>query len=94
MGALTTKVKANLQDVAQALGLLTTGGKKELLNRITHHFDMNPDLRNTLRYEGLFNCSRRRLGPVQDENHTPNAQIGSHTASHPNDSKYYHLYAT
>ncbi|KAH9954511.1 hypothetical protein BJV74DRAFT_791133, partial [Russula compacta] len=53
-GALTMKVKADLQDIAQALGLLTTGGKKDILECITHHFRANPDLRNTPHYEGLF----------------------------------------
>ncbi|KAI0282646.1 hypothetical protein BC826DRAFT_974178, partial [Russula brevipes] len=64
--ALTTKAKPDLQDVARALGLPTTGCKKELIERITSHFDANPVLRNAPRYEGLFNRSRRR--PVQDEN--------------------------
>ena len=67
-GALTTKAKPDLQDVAQALGLLITGSKKDLLERITHHFDENPNLRNTPRYEGLFSRSRRR--PARDENVT------------------------
>ena len=54
-GALTAKAKPDLQDITLALGLLTTGGKKELLSCITHHFDTNPDLQNTPCYEGLFN---------------------------------------
>lgn len=53
-GTLTTKSKPDLQDVAQALGLLTTGSKKDLLERITNHFDGNPNLRNTPCYENLF----------------------------------------
>jgi hypothetical protein len=65
-GALTTKAKPDLQDVAQALGLLITGSKKDLLERITHHFDENPNLRNAPHYEGLFSRSRRR--PARDEN--------------------------
>jgi hypothetical protein len=43
-GALTTKSKPDLQDIAHALGLLTTGGKKVLLERITHCFNENPSL--------------------------------------------------
>lgn len=43
-GALTTKTKPDLQDIAQALGLLTSGGKKDLFECITHDFDVNPDL--------------------------------------------------
>lgn len=78
-GALTTKPKPDLQDIAHTLGLLTTGGKKDLLERITQCFDGNPNLRNTPRYEGLFNRSRgRRLQVVHDEN-TPdtNAQANA-----------------
>lgn len=43
-GTLTTKAKLDLQDVVQALGLLTTGSKKDLLKHITNHFDGNPNL--------------------------------------------------
>ena len=53
--ALTAKAKPDLQDITLALGLLTTGGKKELLSHITHYFDTNPDLQNTPHYWGLFN---------------------------------------
>ena len=53
-GALTTKTKPDLQDIAQALGLLHSGGKEDLLERIVHHFDVNPYLQNSHRYEGLF----------------------------------------
>lgn len=82
-GALTTKPKPDLQDIAQALGLPTTGGKKDLLERITHYFDANPDLRNTPRYEGLFNRSRgRRLQVVRDENAPAALPTASASASH------------
>jgi SAP domain-containing new25 len=80
-GALTTKPKPDLQDVAQALGLPTTGGKKDLLERITHYFDANPDLQNTSRYKGLFNRSRgQRLQVVHDEN-APDMNAALPTAS-------------
>jgi hypothetical protein len=72
------KYTADLQDVAQSLGLLTTGSKKDLLERITHHFDENPILRNTPRYEGLFSRLRRR--PARDEN-TPNMNVGTPAGS-------------
>ncbi|KAH9027463.1 hypothetical protein EDB83DRAFT_2555196 [Lactarius deliciosus] len=68
-GTLATKTKPDLQDIAQALGILTTGGKKDLLKRITQCFDTSPDLRNTPRYEGLFNRRRR---PVRDETSNTN----------------------
>ena len=41
-GALTSKTKADLQDIAQILGLTTDGQKKDILTRINAHFDANP----------------------------------------------------
>lgn len=80
-GALTTKTKPDLQDIAQALGLLYSGGKKDLLEHIVHHFDVNPDLQNSHHYEGLFSQSRQR--PVQDENApNPITGAGAPTPSH------------
>jgi len=57
--ALTTKLKPDLQDVAQALGISIEGSKKILLEHINNHFEANPDLRSSPQYEGLFNRSRR-----------------------------------
>ena len=81
IGALTTKSIPDLQNVAQALGLLTSSGKKDLLECISHHFDVNPDLRNSRHYEGLFSRSCRR--PIQDENVlNPITSAGVPTSSH------------
>ena len=59
-GALTSKTKADLQDIAQVLGLTTDGQKKDILARINTHFDANPILRDDSRFEGIFNRTRRR----------------------------------
>jgi hypothetical protein len=56
-GALSSKSKADLQDITQALGLLTDGQKKDLLAQINTHFDANSELRDHPRYEGIFNCT-------------------------------------
>ncbi|KAH9070740.1 hypothetical protein EDB83DRAFT_2210368, partial [Lactarius deliciosus] len=68
-GALATKTKGDLQDVAQALELAITGQKKDLLAQINSHFDDNPLLHENPRFEGIFHRLRRRLGPA--ENHPP-----------------------
>ena len=59
-GALTSKTKADLQDIAQVLGLATDGQKKDILARINTRFDANPVLRDDLRFEGMFNQTRKR----------------------------------
>ncbi|KAH9080182.1 hypothetical protein EDB83DRAFT_2513084 [Lactarius deliciosus] len=68
-GALATKTKGDLQDIAQALELAITGQKKDLLARINSHFDDNPLLRENPRFEGIFHQLHRQLGPA--ENHPP-----------------------
>ncbi|KAI9436270.1 hypothetical protein H4582DRAFT_1794099, partial [Lactarius indigo] len=58
-GALTSKMKANLQDIAQVLGLSTNGQKKAIVTRINAHFDSHPTLRDNPHFEGIFNRLRR-----------------------------------
>ena len=70
-GALTSKTKADLQDIAQVLGLATNGQKKDILARINSHFDANPVLREDSRFEGIFNRTRR-WPAMQTENETSN----------------------
>jgi hypothetical protein len=41
---LLLKTKANLQDIAQVLGLTMDGQKKDILAHINVHFDANPIL--------------------------------------------------
>lgn len=84
-GALTSKTKADLQDIAQALELTTDGQKKDILARINAHFDANPGLRDKPRFEGIFNRTRGR--PVvrtaatehETSNMTPAASAGPST---------------
>jgi hypothetical protein len=66
-GLLSSKSKADLQDIVHALGISMDGQKKDLLGRINTHFDANTALRNHPRYEGLFNRSRRRPAAPQAE---------------------------
>ena len=42
IGALTSKTKVEVQDVAQVLGLTVDGQKKDILARMIAHFDANP----------------------------------------------------
>ena len=58
-GALTSKTKADLQDIAQVLGLTTDGQKKDILARINAQFDANPVLHDDSRFEGMFNRTRK-----------------------------------
>ncbi|KAH8987342.1 hypothetical protein EDB86DRAFT_2784258, partial [Lactarius hatsudake] len=63
-GALATKTKGDLQDIAQALELAINGQRKDLLTRINSHFDENSLLRENPRFAGIFYRSRRR--PAED----------------------------
>jgi len=82
-GALASKTKPDLQDVAQALGLAIDGQKKDLLARINTHFDANPLLREDPRFEGIFNRSRRRPTVQNDENHPPASSGAPGPTAHP-----------
>lgn len=78
-GALTSKTKADLQDIAQILGLTIDGQKKEVLARINSHFDANPVLREDSRFEGIFNRTRRRPAmQTEPEDGTSNSAGPSH----------------
>jgi hypothetical protein len=70
-GTLFSKTKADLQDIAQVLGLTMDGQKKDILARISTHFDANPILRDDSRFEGIFNRTRRRPA-MQTEGETSN----------------------
>ena len=80
-GILTSKNKADLEDIVIALGLpgLTNGKKltkKDLINSINAHFDANVDQRTNPRFIGLFTCTRgrKRSAPSPDENEPPTDQ--------------------
>jgi len=71
-GTLNSKSKADLQDVAHALGLSMDGQKKDLLGRIKAHFDANTTLHDHPRYEGLFHRVRHRPVALQEEGEASN----------------------
>ena len=81
-GALTSKTKADLQDIAQVLGLATDGQKKDILARINSHFNANPVLREDSRFEGIFNRTRRRPA-LHTENETSNFAGPSESSHQP-----------
>jgi hypothetical protein len=57
-GALTSKNKGDLQEIAGVLCLSEDGTVKDLQARIIAHFDAHPDLRDSPRFTGLFNRTR------------------------------------
>jgi hypothetical protein len=57
-GAISSRNKSQLKDLAYALDVSIQGTAKELLTRITEHFDKDDALRNHPRFVGLFNRSR------------------------------------
>jgi hypothetical protein len=65
------KAKADLQDIAQVLGLTMDGQKKDILANINAHFDANPILHDDLHCEGIFNWTRRQPA-VQTKDETSN----------------------
>ena len=65
-GTLNSKSKADLQDVAHALGLSMDGQKKDILGQIKAYFDANTTLCNHPRYEGLFHQVRHRPVALQE----------------------------
>ncbi|KAF9457909.1 hypothetical protein BDZ94DRAFT_1135139, partial [Collybia nuda] len=70
IGGLSSKLKPDLQDIAQALNLNTNGQKKDIMDRIVACFDADPMLCEDPRFEGLFNRTRRR--PAQTDGEGPN----------------------
>ncbi|KAK2462226.1 hypothetical protein APHAL10511_005722 [Amanita phalloides] len=53
-GALGSKGKEDLKDIAFSLGLSLNGQKKDILEQITTYFDANPNLCQHEGYKGLF----------------------------------------
>jgi hypothetical protein len=54
VGALNSRKKADLQDIAYALGLNIEGRVEDLESRINAYFDEHEPLRTAPRYIGLF----------------------------------------
>ena len=69
--ALVTKTKADLQDIAQVLGLAIDSQRKDLLVQINAHFDTHPHLHEDPRFKGIFNRLCRRPVASNNENHPP-----------------------
>ncbi|KAJ6469102.1 hypothetical protein DFH09DRAFT_989117, partial [Mycena vulgaris] len=61
-GLLSAKNKGDLLDIAWDLGLPEEGTKAVLLDRITAHFRLQSDKRDSPKYAGLF-ARARRAGP-------------------------------
>jgi len=84
-GALSSKNKTQLQNVAFTLHLpignkLT---KEQLTSSINEHFDKNPTLKTSPRYEQIFN-SRRRAAPPPPSAPQPLASSSQHNVLQPN----------
>jgi hypothetical protein len=75
-GGLNSKSKPDLEAISTALDLTfanTNPKKDDLLKAINSHFSVNPSLRETPRYIGLFTRTRgqKRRAPASDENFPP-----------------------
>ncbi len=57
-GAITSKNKSQLKDLAWALGLTMDGTNAELQTRINAHFDSNPEKREHPQFIGIFQRGR------------------------------------
>jgi hypothetical protein len=66
VGALSSKNKADLQDIADALSLTEDGTKEVLVRRINTFFDSHPHIRNSDRFVGLFSRASRRRADMND----------------------------
>ncbi|KJA15783.1 hypothetical protein HYPSUDRAFT_58622 [Hypholoma sublateritium FD-334 SS-4] len=55
VGAMSSKNKPDLIQLADALQLSAEGTKQEILDRITDHFDQHPEKKVHQSFEGLFN---------------------------------------
>ena len=65
-GALSSKKKPDLQEIAGALDLSEDGTKEVLISRINEFFEQKPDHCNMPRFSGLFNrTSKRRALPAE-----------------------------
>lgn len=77
-GALTSKNKDNLQEIAMAFGLTTDGTKAEIIQRIDVYMGTNGHLRENRRFAGLFTSrDRRALKSVQgsQDGHEPDPEM-------------------
>lgn len=75
-GALSSKSKPDLEDIAAALGLPFDSMKAELTRTIRDHLDHHPELADNERFLGLFTSIRRRapLGTITNTASLPQQQ--------------------
>ena len=88
MGTLSSKNKAELEDIAHALGLPEKGLKADLIERIKTHLNGNPELQNDSRFSGLY-PGRSRSSRILPPRVPSPAVTTSHTA--PSSSNFTHL---
>lgn len=63
-GALQPKKKHELQEIAAALGLIDSGSKDEVQNRIKKYLDANAsELQDDPKFGGLLGRRKRSLAP-------------------------------
>ncbi|KAK6971395.1 hypothetical protein R3P38DRAFT_2401356, partial [Favolaschia claudopus] len=53
-GGISSKNKTQLKDLAYALSLPMDGTAKDLIARISEHFETHPDLKTQSQFEGIF----------------------------------------
>lgn len=58
-GALSTKSKPDLQDIAAAFHISIDGSKQTIADRISKHMDSHPELNDDDRFTGLFHSRTR-----------------------------------
>ncbi len=72
---MTSKTRADLQDIAQVLKLSTDGQKKDILARINAYFDANPAMRDDSRFERMFNRTRRPAMQTEGEGREASSSV-------------------
>ena len=71
-GSLSSKKKADLQDIAHALHLPMDKTNAELIASIGDHLKTHPELQDNPRFTGLFlRRGQKRSAPENDENEPP-----------------------
>jgi len=83
-GALSSKSKTELEDIAAALALAEDGNKHVLIRRIKEHLTLHPELALNTRFEGLFASLARGCKREADSEEGPAApQDGNEAVGNP-----------